>query len=598
MSYLANSHFTIGYRNMADSVFKKVFKFDEVKETAQKAFPRAVVLGVVFAAVFVCGKIIHGEDRLPVLSDFFGGGHLFLIFLLLSVLFSAINFGVMYITDFYRIHRREFLPEIMTRWWFGMLLIAVIYLLIYLAYYPGVWSYDIPEQNRMVLGLEPLSAHHPPLHTFLWWFCMQIEKITRGLFKAIFVYSFHQIFASAAVYTYVAVTIRETTENDSAYLATLIFYAFHPVAGLFSFSITKDSVFALVFTLLITTIWRCLYKHRRQFWKYVPAIFGLALLACFLRNNMIYSLILFCIPALKFEEEKRKRFLLVFGCIALCILYFFIHGVFFSVAGIEKGKSREMLSIPIQQVARVCAVHNGTVSNAARYNSYAAGASDPKPLTTEQKKEISKYVDPGNAALFYNPRISDPVKELMTEETEKDTGGFLKLWIKLGFQYPKEYAIAFLSQTNPYWYAYSRNKDPYLNDQYIEDGIFEDENYPLERLNWVKPVYAVYHAIADGKGDRIPVLSWLLCRGVPFWVSLAGIIICINNKRKKEVFIGLMMLCYILPLFFGPVCNIRYIFPVMMQYPLLVIAMFGKERRTGFLLHTLLRAFGNIKKNF
>ncbi|MBQ9862485.1 MAG: hypothetical protein IJM28_01100, partial [Lachnospiraceae bacterium] len=54
------------------------------------------------------------------------------------------------------------------RAFYGLIFGAVIFILwlpVYLAYFPGVFSYDISLQTGMIIENEPFTSQQPVLHT-------------------------------------------------------------------------------------------------------------------------------------------------------------------------------------------------------------------------------------------------------------------------------------------------------------------------------------------------------------------------------------------------------------------------------------------------
>lgn len=101
----------------------------------------------------------------------------------------------------------------------------------------------------------------------------------------------------------------------------------------------------------------------RQKEKFYHSIFLMArfvIAICFmmfLRNNGFYMLLLL-VPFFIWFSKKYwiKAVILCVICIAANFLY---TGPLYSVANVQKGDTREALSIPIQQVARAVRDNNG-----------------------------------------------------------------------------------------------------------------------------------------------------------------------------------------------------------------------------------------------
>ena len=96
----------------------------------------------------------------------------------------------------------------------------------------------------------------------------------------------------------------------------------------------------------------------------------------------------------------------------------------FKILKVEKGAVGEMLSVPIQQIAR-------TVKD-----NYEA-------IDEETIEKINKYFMVENVWEDYNPILSDPVKyNFNNEYFSENKSEFISIWLKLFVKYPKDYIEA------------------------------------------------------------------------------------------------------------------------------------------------------------
>ena len=113
----------------------------------------------------------------------------------------------------------------------------------------------------------------------------------------------------------------------------------------------------------------------------------------------------------------------------------------------------ESLSIPVQQIARV--LSNG------------------ESLTTEQTTILENIMPLEQAALNYQPDVSDNIKNLIrstgNDYLESHKGEFFSLWLSIGIDHPKAYFDAYVTQTNVFWY-------PDVSYEVgLADGIYPNE---------------------------------------------------------------------------------------------------------------------------
>ena len=280
--------------------------------------------------------------------------------------------------------------------------------------------------------------------------------------------------------------------------------------------------------------------------KQLIAVVAFLLLSCLFRNNVIYGLVLFGFIALIAFRKHWKTIVLIGAGVLIGFLLFdkLLYGLF----GIPDADSKEMLSVPIQQIGRA-------------YRDYG------DTFTEEELEEIDRYIGL-DVIPYYNSHISDPIKTTFrSEEFDKDKKGFISLWLSIGKEHPDSYAIAYLSLYSPYWYFRSKSFDVYTSSPYVEVNISDDKDYVFERKGYLPFINNIYTRIANGTGTQ------LLSRSIPFWITVTMLFYALVMRRKKAVAIPLVCLCYLLTLFAGPLCIIRYTLPAYVCIPLMILSV-------------------------
>ena len=106
-----------------------------------------------------------------------------------------------------------------------------------------------------------------------------------------------------------------------------------------------------------------------------------------------------------------------------------ITGPVFSKLNIAKSSPREMLSIPIQQMARIVKYKSDEIDN-------------------KDRELIGQYIKIDEVVEKYNPTISDPIKNEFNDGTYlQDKLNLIKLYIKLAIKFPGETMEAFVGNT-------------------------------------------------------------------------------------------------------------------------------------------------------
>ncbi len=129
--------------------------------------------------------------------------------------------------------------------WLG---IFIAWLPTLLAFWPGLFSYDIPYQTKQIMT-GSITRLHSPLHTLIWSACLGIGNAA-GI-EPITIYSLLQmLILSAAMARVLACLFRNGISRIGAAVC-VAFFAFNPVIAIFSIEPTKDVLFAAFFALTV-----------------------------------------------------------------------------------------------------------------------------------------------------------------------------------------------------------------------------------------------------------------------------------------------------------------------------------------------------------
>ena len=458
------------------------------------------------------------------------------------------------------------------RWKFCWIILAALILLsfvvCYAAYYPGIFSYDMPEQTAMALGQIPVSRFHPPLHTYFWKVCLKLEGVLPV--RAIVIASVIQMLFMTAVLVRTLVWMAGRQVSGWVLLIGLVFLLFNPIIGIFSIVLAKDVTFAGFFLLFVIRFAQLL-TDRDRFLRSPISVLAIGadiLLCCLLRNNAMYAFLVMVPVALLIPGRRRWVSGLVF--LVPILLYLFINGPIYNALGVEEGNVREMYSVPVQQIARVAAREGDALDEGTR-------------------KEINRYLKYWKIRKKYNPRFADPVKATFKNDNyEEDKAGFFKLWLKLLRRYPGHFVDAFLDLNIPYWYPGADPIDLYSGRSYIETKIHPSPYYTFERPGRFPRLYDFYEKAANYSLFRkVPVLSAINALYFPIWFLLAGSLLLIRYFRRRgkgqlhRTLLFLPVILFWLTYLIGPVSNARYIFPIILMYPVILAAAVQPEQLLG-----------------
>ena len=535
----------------------------ETKKPGRKLWIASAAFSVCFAMALVLGKTISETNHI---YNFFHPYrntlmNVFLIVSLSAVIQPVVCFAIQIVSKggYFcntnsRITREGIFPK-------SLILFLFVFtgsFLCYLAYYPGLLSYDIPRQTQQILGIKPFTAQHPPLHTCIWGLC-----ITAGKFISVnplLIYSLLQMLFISYVSIRIIGVVR-TTANRKLEIASIIWLVLNPVICLFSIIPTKDVMFDGFLALFIIR----LSSHPNGSLSSRLALTTDLILTCLLRNNAVYATILLIPLILLFTPKESKKELL--GCIlAGCFVVKLITGYGYPSMGIKTDiQSREALSVPIQQIG-LTVFENGN------------------KLTPKEKSDIDFFIPYEKIADSYNYRFADPLKNKLfkTNAYVTNKARFWKLWIRLFRMYPGCFLNAFLTLNLPLWYPDAQTPDPYSNRDYIETfqwGKIEIDKFDFTRRSKLPFLLDFYEHIADySLFNRIPILRMLFSISTPIWVILFCIAASIGTGNHQHLPALVLPLLVWLTFLLGPVSICRYVFYAIHQYPLYIGIAAQKNR--------------------
>ena len=476
----------------------------------------------------------------------------------------------------------------------SLLVLIISYIPYLLAYYPGILAYDSYIQIGQIFTGE-YNEHHPLFHTLMIKGALSMgQNMFGSLNIGIAIYVLDQILLLSAVFSYGIYCLYKRGYKIAA-IISLIILAVFPFNGYMAVSVTKDVPFAAFFLLSIIALFETLIPTDKKSYNFNAILLFISVIMCVLfRNNGKYAfgfaavcflIILFAKVIKKKETEKKDEkkkevkkyaFLLagilaslVASTIALTIISKSLHAV--------QGDRREMLSIPIQQLARTYIYHAG------------AGVTDEDDNTMDEasKALINEFLLYDSAKL-YRQDISDPVKRnTNTWVVVNKTSEFAKVYLGLFTKYPGDYFNAFFAENAGFIdigdksHAYVNDPDLVKGHGYVqtkwEDSLYErgfSQNPKWEKLR------TLLDNFADNNGYlKIPVLKYIFMPGIYLWINILALIYSFKRKNYAVVAIISLIAGYYATMFFGPTVQLRYVYPVMITVPFLLPMIF-KETQT------------------
>lgn len=431
------------------------------------------------------------------------------------------------------------------------LLFFIAWLPYFLNYYPGITSYDTHYQLMQGFGVIPYNNHHPVVDTFIMSSVVKVGYAIAGNYNfGIALYSILQMIFCAITLSFVIYYMGKKNINPIIKLITFLCFAFVPFVPQFSIAVWKDVPFAIFMVWFLIGIIEMIINEENFFGKKRNLLIFVLVALCvlFFRNNGVYIVLLTLPFALFWRRKYWKQILLTFAL--PIVFYYIIIGPVFTKLDIAKSSPREMLSIPIQQMARI-----------VKYKG--------DELSEEDKNIIGQYINIEEAAEVYDPTISDPVKNGFNDGTyNQDKLNLIKLYVKLALRFPGETLEALVGNTYGYYYpevvtysiATGVYQSPFEAEQFMD--LHEDQIVKIPVLdNLINSIY----------DKQIPIVSLIANIGFVFWVVLGIVFYNIYQKRYKYLLMFIPVGILYLTCLASPVSGeLRYIYSMFVSLPLFV----------------------------
>lgn len=532
-------------------------KFLQSIREEKRLWSFSVVLGILFSMFFTLGRVLQKHTSLEEFDASDGVG-LFLSFVIWSCVFIAfLKCGSMFVDEYRCRKQAGVIWDKNKIFWIAFGVIVVAYIPVYLAAFPGVFSYDAPHQIwQFTTG--HVHNNQPVISSYIILGIMSIGKIIfRSWEGGVAFYIGVQIIFGAATFAKLLQIVYSRIESKALFIIGLVLFAIHPMNHLFVVNCAKDVSYAY-FTLWLVMLFGQAVSDRGKFFKNTENCIKLAaflLLFLFYRNNSIYALIIFIPIALLFYKKARKRLAVIL--IGTAAVYMIVTGPVYSALGLQSSnKLNEMLAIPTQQIA----------------NTYAKCGDD---FTDEEKEVVFKVFPEESMESYqnwYNPTNSDAIRPSLNSEALEEMGlmKFMKTWASIGVRHMVCYNEALLNNTRGYWYVFHEFTQ-IGSDKYIE---WDNSNYGAgvhtKRMPVLKGLSKFYHSIGQEYSvGEVPELAILFAPATTFLLFIMWTAFVIYKKEYKYLVPSVLLWLLMGTLFVGPLALMRYIYPLTICMPFL-----------------------------
>lgn len=440
--------------------------------------------------------------------------------------------------------------------------IFLCYVPVFLAVYPGFFVYDAQDELMQVITRN-FSTHHPLIHVLMMGGIIQlVYKITGSYNLGIACYTLFQMAVLSGIFSYVICRLKKEGMKKAGRIGIALYFGLFPTIVMFSLCSAKDGLFTGM-VLLLLLMFRELLQNPQSFFEKKVHVFllaGAALGMMLLRHNGYYAFLVFVV-FLALTGKMTGLFKVwkkLLGIFAIVVAgYILINTAMTFVLQADASENQELLTVPIQQMARVYVNEGDTL--------------------TEEDRNALYEILPKEALVRYVPKVSDGVKiDFNNEAYAANPSRYLKLWLKLGAEHPFTYLNAWFMTSYGFWYPDA------VIDVYRGNSVFTftygDSSYfgfevelPGERQSRLPLLKEVYRNMSlEIFQQKVPVLSMLFSPGFLFWVTafVLGFFWYVGDYKR--------LFPYVLPLFLwltvilGPTYLVRYVVFLWFLLPVLI----------------------------
>ena len=427
------------------------------------------------------------------------------------------------------------------------LLIIISWMPYILSSFPGGIYGDTGVSINQSIGLDKLDNHHPILYTLA---IKESIKLFHGnITMAMGLITVIQIIVMAGIFSYLIYWMYKRNITWKIIVPTLLFFMFFKLIPLYVMSNWKDSIFSAILLAYVIVIMEIVYQDannltkNNEIIKYVISMFFVA----FLRNNGIYIIfgttIVLLIVYKKQIKNKLRKFTI--GSLLSIIIFYIIQGPVYMKLELNT-ESSESFGIPLQQICYVI-------------------AKDGK-VTEEQKEFINNICAIETIKENFTPYIVDSIKwngKFNDQFLSQNKIEFLKVWIQILIQNPKDYIVEYLLNTLGYW-----DINKVTSNSYIQYRNWNDEQ-PFAGVIQTNIIEKV-----TGK-SLLPYLTQikLISAATWIWIMLLSLIFTVKNRRNKNLLILLPALLNWLTLMVAtPIAfTLRYVYILVLIIPLTIV---------------------------
>lgn len=396
-----------------------------------------------------------------------------------------------------------------------------------------------------------ITNHHPVLLTYLYGMFFKVGNIMGNTNAFAFLLSCIILLINSFCMAYLLKTVKKYI-SIKLYAAVLLIICFHPIFGIYSYTICKDNLFASALIIFYALILELSLKDDKDSIcnkHFKRKLLAVSILIPFLKNQGFLIVIISLVFIAKKIEKIRRFAIMGIGIIIFTYIILFSK-ILMPALKIAPGGKQEMLSVPFQQTALYVQKYRDEL---------------------EQKEyEIIDAVLPVDIiAEIYVADKADAVKfKYKQDATRKELLNYFLLWIKLFFKHPDVYFKAFFALTDGYYYiGYGKAE----LDLYMDVGY--GASTPQWVLNFEEKEMALWQFLI-----HMPIIGVFFRVAIFTWITFFSFFYCIYRKEKKCLLVFTPIILNLVVCILGPWNGIiRYALPIIYALPVTVCLLGKKE---------------------
>ena len=562
-----NSTVAFLFALMAVVILRYVYMRLEYRDKKGAAFAAFYSLGLSFA--LIAGKQLHTVENFDI-----GNPMSWIHVLVIALFFCG---PVWYLFQWFGCRcGRENNEAVQTKTFFlTWLVIFLCWIPVFLAFYPGAFVYDAQDEYVQVATRE-FTTHHPLLHVLMLGGSVCFGNKFLGSYNAgIALYTLFQMVVLSGVFAYTLGYLKQYL-SKKMYIVATFFYGLFPVFPMYAVCSAKDTLFNAAFLVMLVQLCKMCERafagkeenvdeavDKKLPWKTCDIIIFITSSACMmlLRNNGVIAyaaLSLGIVVTAIIRYGKTKIFVyLAASMLFSLILYEGVDKALALVLRADDSESQELLTVPIQQLARTY-----------KYS--------PEVFSEEEKELLFSYI-PEDVLAVYDADLSDIVKaNFNNARYSENTSEFLGLWGRTFLKKPVTYLNAWLMTSYGYWYP-----DTVINVyggqqrftfQYGDSSYFgfetelpgeRDSKFPWLEEQYRKMSLEIYQ-------QNVPGISMLFSPGFLFWLFFGCFLITIYKKQYRQILPMIAILLLWGTVIPGPTFLVRYVLILWFAAPLYI----------------------------